>query len=243
MSELAVLPPHRSGVGWLVAGAAGLSGFVVLTVIVVLTGGRDALDLGVSQSVVTIRTDTANRFASQLTNLGSFPVVATAAVLISLFLRWWTQHWLRPAVLVCAVTITASVVYLMKIAVGRARPATDILIGTPSLDYSFPSGHTTDGSVVWLAAAVLVALPLRRRTRRALMVAAGVLVAVIVGLTRVYLGYHWATDVIAGWCLAGAVVCVAGYVCTRATQRTTGVDPVRRDAELAPVVVSGRTPR
>jgi len=109
-------------------------------------------------------------------------------------------------VLPTAVVVTAGLVYLLKSAVSRARPPIDTLLGTPSTDFSFPSGHTTNGSVVYLLSALLMATTFERLWQRRLLRVIGGLVGLAVGLTRVYLGFHWATDVIAGWLLAAAVV-------------------------------------
>lgn len=223
------------GLVWVAIGSVGLVGFIALTVLVVTTRGRDAFDQAVFATAPALRTDALTRIAHIVTDLGVFPVVAGAAVLVALALRRQSRRWFASTILVGSVAITASVVFLMKIAVGRARPGTDSLVGTPALDYAFPSGHTTDGSVVWMLSAVLVALALRRPSTRVAVLAGGGLIGVAVGLSRVYLGYHWATDVLAGWCLATAVVCAAGLVRTMFDQvleemalpLTAGVVPVR----------------
>ncbi len=85
---------------------------------------------------------------------------------------------------------------LLKVAFQRERPRLFDTIALPT-DYSFPSGHSMSAVGVWgVVAVVLIAL--YPRARRAIVVAAIVLIASI-GLSRVYLGVHWPFDVLGGW--------------------------------------------
>ena len=181
---------------------------------VVLTGGVDTLDRSVRVAMVGVRGTDATTAARIITSLGSFPLVVTAAVITSAVLWWRTRQFLLPLVMLVSVAGTAATVYLLKIAISRSRPNLETLVGTPSVDYSFPSGHTTNGTLVYLLAALLLSAPLARTGRRALLIAAAC-VALLIGLSRIYLGYHWATDVLGGWLLAVSVVCAAAVVARR----------------------------
>lgn len=184
--------------------------FLVVTALVA-TGGVQPLDTTVHQLTLTYRRPWATMAATYLTAVGSVPAVVATAVMAAVLLRWRTRQWVLPTVLLLSVGVTAAVVYLLKIAVGRARPASGSLLGTPSLDYSFPSGHTTDGSVVLVLTALLVGITIGHAATRRLVLLLGIVTAVGVGLTRVYLGYHWTSDVVGGWLLATSVVSLAGY--------------------------------
>lgn len=76
----------------------------------------------------------------------------------------------------------------------------------PPFEYSpsFPSGHTLNATVICGVLAYLLILRLQRRAARVAVATSAVLVAVVVGLTRVLLGAHWFTDVLAGWLLGAA---------------------------------------
>ncbi|HEX7943516.1 MAG TPA: phosphatase PAP2 family protein [Phenylobacterium sp.] len=102
-----------------------------------------------------------------------------------------------------------------------ARPRPDLV---PHEVYvysgSFPSGHSTLSAATYLTLAVLVAsLETRRRTKALAYGLAGVLL-VAVGLSRVYLGVHWPSDVLAGWCL-GATWAMAAWIALRSMGGTT----------------------
>lgn len=73
-----------------------------------------------------------------------------------------------------------------------------------TLNASFPSGHALLATVFYLSLGTLVAQGLTRRRDKAWVLGAAVLLALTVGLTRVYLGAHWLSDVLAGWCVGAA---------------------------------------
>jgi undecaprenyl-diphosphatase len=97
----------------------------------------------------------------------------------------------------------------LKSAFDRPRPE---LVPHGSYVYtkSFPSGHSMLSAAVYLTVASLVARTLRERWARIYIFAAAVLLTFLVGISRVYLGVHWPTDVLAGWCggAAWALVCM-----------------------------------
>ncbi len=87
---------------------------------------------------------------------------------------------------------------LLKLAFGRARP--DVVAHLVSVDTaSFPSGHAMNSAVVYLTMAVLLARGQEQRGARVYIVAIGVLLTLMIGLSRLYLGVHWPTDVLVGW--------------------------------------------
>jgi undecaprenyl-diphosphatase len=102
---------------------------------------------------------------------------------------------------------------------GRPRPD---LVPHDAYVYSasFPSGHSTMSTAAFLTLAMLIASlePLRRSKALAYIVAA--LFVVGVGFSRVYLGVHWPTDVLAGWCL-GSAWALAGWMALRALRAPT----------------------
>jgi undecaprenyl-diphosphatase len=88
---------------------------------------------------------------------------------------------------------------------GYARPRPDLVEhGTWVSNASFPSGHSMMSAVVYLTLAILVARIQKRHRVRGFIVGVAVLVTVLVGVSRVYLGVHWPTDVFAGWFLGAA---------------------------------------
>lgn len=211
MSDHQSAPPS-GGHGRLAASLISFAGFSIIVVAVILDGRTTLFDRTVFGFASLVRSIPVTLVARGVTTLGAFPVVVGVAVLAALMLWVRTRDLVKPAVLLSSVAVTGGIVYLLKIAVSRPRPPIATLIGSPSLDFSFPSGHTTDGTTVWALGAVLLAMTMLRTVHKLLMITAGGVVALLVGLSRIYLGYHWATDVLAGWLLAAAVVFAASYL-------------------------------
>jgi undecaprenyl-diphosphatase len=129
------------------------------------------------------------------------PILAVAAaVVLSVQRRSWT-----PAILIVAAGAGS---LLMTIAgkrlIGRTRP--DLTDAVPPYEYSasFPSGHSLNSIVIAGIVAYLVILRLKTTRARILTAAAAAVFALTMGLSRVYLGHHWLTDVLAAWTLGAA---------------------------------------
>ncbi|TXR56001.1 phosphatase PAP2 family protein [Quadrisphaera setariae] len=143
----------------------------------------------------------AVRFAS---DLGTTPYRAVLAALVAvpLAVRW--SSW-RPVVYAAAVVgVAPAVSASTKRLVDRPRPPAAEALEHP-LDPSFPSGHATASAALATGLALLALVALRSAWARVAAVAAAGAFALVVGLTRIYLGAHWVTDVLAGWCTGAAV--------------------------------------
>jgi len=111
------------------------------------------------------------------------------------------------------------------LAAWASSQATKALYGRPRPDLvpheayvysaSFPSGHSTMSTAAFLTLAMLVASLESKRRSKALAYGLAAFVVVGVGFSRVYLGVHWPSDVLAGWCL-GAAWALAGWLALRA---------------------------
>jgi membrane-associated phospholipid phosphatase len=138
-----------------------------------------------------------------VTQLGSSLLLIPLLLAVGLTLGVRRRTW-SPLALLASAMLGAIALYTAgKAFTGRVRPQFDPLVVEETL--SFPSGHSTQAAAAWLAlAAVVVAwLPPARDTRRRgrLVWAGAVGVAVAVGFSRIYLGVHWLTDVLAGLAL------------------------------------------
>ncbi|MYW18520.1 phosphatase PAP2 family protein [Streptomyces sp. SID2955] len=150
-------------------------------------------------------------------------LVCAAAVVWLVWRRaaWWTALWLA---VTCAVATVLQ--QAMKAAVDRPRPVWPNPVD--SAHYAaFPSGHALTATVV---CGLLLWLLHRRRTGRALWrtaVTAAVVSVAGVGVTRVWLGVHWPSDVLGGWLLGALLVASAVTVYERPRDRIPE-PPVRR---------------
>ena len=151
--------------------------------------------------------------ARDLTALGGFTVL-TLVVVISVALLLLHRRYLQAAVLAAAVFIGQFAAALTKDLVNRGRP--DLV---PHLDLvyssSFPSGHSTLSPIVYFTLAGILAAGEASRATKVLMVGVAAFLVLCVGISRVYLGVHWPTDVLGGWAIGTAVALLATLVLHR----------------------------
>lgn len=151
-----------------------------------------------------------------LSALGGFAVltlVTVLAVSYLLVLKKWGD-----ALLVLAATLGGTAIS-EGLKVGFNRPRPDLVahvVETTSM--SFPSGHAMLSAATYLTLGVLIARTQERRHLRGYVLAAAILLTLIIGASRVYLGVHWPTDVLAGWCLGAAWALVCWAVATWLTR-------------------------
>ena len=132
-----------------------------------------------------------------ITALGSVTVLTIVVILVLGFLLLGRRY--RAAALIFAATVSGTIVgSAAKALIARDRPQIVPHL-TEVSSKSFPSGHSMMSSVVYLTLGALLAQTAVRRREKVYVIAAAGLLTVMIGLTRVYLGVHYPTDVAAGW--------------------------------------------
>jgi membrane protein DedA with SNARE-associated domain/membrane-associated phospholipid phosphatase len=154
-----------------------------------------------------IRTGTLDDIARAVTHLGSLPVVAVATVLavIALLMR---RRVVEAATLVSGLALTWVAVHIAKAALDRPRPD-DALVDTAG--QSYPSGHAAY-AFAWVAIAFVLTRTLPGLARTTVAIVAAIVLAIVIGLTRVYLRAHYLSDVVGGAGLAATIFAVLGMV-------------------------------
>jgi undecaprenyl-diphosphatase len=113
---------------------------------------------------------------------------------------------------------------LLKLVYARPRPTLVPHLADVA-SASFPSGHATDSAIVYLTLAALLARTVETRALRLYIIGAAILLTLLIGSSRVYLGVHWPSDVVAGWTFGAAWA----FACSAAYSRWVGRPGRRRD--------------
>ncbi len=216
---------RRGSVHWLLVGVAltAIAVFVVLTVAVTANPSL-GLDSRAFRVADDLRAPWLDAAARGVTTLGLIAIVGPAVVLAAVVLVKRRQR-ARAAALVAGAALTWISVWIVKLAVDRARPP-DPLVHTSG--QSYPSAHAAN-SVGWLALAIALTVAIPTRGGRIAVITAGALLAGLVGLSRIYLRAHYASDVLAGEALAVAMYALAaigaGAWQAHSREQTMGVLP------------------
>ncbi|WP_022911170.1 phosphatase PAP2 family protein [Aestuariimicrobium kwangyangense] len=138
------------------------------------------------------------------TDIGG-PIVTPVVAVVALGLMTW--RWRTPTPIVLGLLAGAGSLAITlggKLSVGRARPPLVDAVPPYERSFSFPSGHATNAVVIGGIIAYVLLTRASRKTTRVLIIVLAVLYAAAMGFSRVYLGHHWASDVMAGWLIGSA---------------------------------------
>jgi undecaprenyl-diphosphatase len=248
-------PLGRKFASWVVLKAIGVARWSAANVVLVVTalvGGAAAvaltavaaevydavteadgiagLDQPVLDQAIAWRSPGLDHAITLYTDVGGPIGMPIVAVVLTALMVWrWRSR--TPLVLMVIASIgSLAMTTTGKAFIGRARPPLSDAVPPYEMSPSFPSGHTLNATVI---TAILVYLLLRRLDAawaRSATVAVGAVFVVSMGLSRVFLGHHWLTDVVAGWALglgwAAAVITAHRlFLTVRRAEPSAGGEP------------------
>jgi membrane-associated phospholipid phosphatase len=197
--------PVASGLSLLTAAV----GAVVLTILVATVDetyqavqegdGLARVDHPLLDWMVGHRTPALDAAVTFFTDIGSTKILPILTTLVVVGLAWWWRSWTPIALMAVAAAGSVAMTEAGKDLAGRARPPQDLAVPPYETTPSFPSGHTLNSTVIAIILAYLVLLHVTSRVGRTVTVALLALYAVAMGMSRVFLGHHWFTDVVAGF--------------------------------------------
>jgi undecaprenyl-diphosphatase len=192
-----------------------VASFVLIAYTVIVNGdpGPTPGDVTAMEIAERLRTAWLVDVAKVVTALGSgaicWPLAAVAAAILAA-----RRRWAELGVLVAGMAMIIAGVHEIKDAVDRPRPEDGLVAVSGS---SFPSAHAAYSIFyVWLAVTIVMRLRVGM-ARGALVVVGGIALTALIGLSRVYLGVHYMSDVSAGWALGAAAFSLAAAVALVAT--------------------------
>lgn len=140
--------------------------------------------------------------ASDITSLGGISVLglfATIAVVFLIIQRKYLSALLLPLALVGGVALSEG----LKSVFERERPPS-VYQAVETINASFPSGHALLSAVFYLSLGVMLTHAFPQRRFKIYVLGVAILITLLIGITRIYLGAHWASDVFAGWSVGAA---------------------------------------
>ena len=163
--------------------------------------GVSSFDRPVLQRALGLRSPGLDTGLTWFTHLGG-PLgmtVIAAAITVAMVWRWRS----RTPLLLMLITVAGSLAMTLigKAVIGRVRPPQTDAVPPFENSPSFPSGHALNSTAIAGMVAYLMLLHLERTLTRVLAVVLAGCWAVSIGLSRVFLGHHWLTDVMVGWVL------------------------------------------
>lgn len=169
-----------------------------------------ALDRPILDWMIAHRTPWLDEAVTVWTTIGGpvvTPIVAGAAVV---FLSWHWRSWLPLLMMAVATAGALGVTLVGKAYVARVRPPHELAVPPYEWSPSFPSGHALNSVVIGGVIAYLLWRRFERPASRWTFAVVAALYAFAMGLSRIYLGHHWTSDVVVGWALGlawlGAVI-------------------------------------
>ena len=175
----------------------------------VSSGATQTFDDAVLRWLAQNRPDALEPVMLEITTLGTGTVVMTIVAVAAMFL-WLSNHKYSAALLLIATAGGIVLNGLLKVGFGRPRPQI-FEWGTHAVSLSFPSGHAMSSAVVYSTVAYLAARLQRRMWHRVLTMVGAVILILVISASRLYLGVHYPSDVLAGIIigLAWAAFCMA----------------------------------
>jgi undecaprenyl-diphosphatase len=170
-----------------------------------------------------------DELSRDITSLGSGSVLILLTVSSAVFLALQGKHRIM-ALLLVAVFGGMILGLILKSMYERPRPE---LISREALpvSMSFPSGHSMASAITYLTLGALLARVQPKRRLKVFLLFLSFFITILVGLTRIYLGVHWPTDVLAGW-TAGAGWALLCWTVALWLQKRGRVDRVRAEAPV-----------
>ena len=155
--------------------------------------------------------------ARDFTGLGGNAILTFITVSVIVFLMMNAK---RGAAILVAASVGGGTLLSTLLKLGFQRPRPDLVPhGMEVYTASFPSGHAMLSAVTYLTLAALLSRVQARRRERAFLLGLSILLTLLIGASRVYLGVHWPSDVLAGWCIGAAWASLCWFVALQLQRR------------------------
>lgn len=154
--------------------------------------------------------------------------IAVLALVVLWFVDMLRRRYRAANYHLFAVLAGLALMFWLKVLFERPRPNL-VPVRTAALTHSFPSGHASTAALAYITIGVLIAKECSGRRPMILALAVAGLISLAVGVSRVYLGVHWPTDIAAGWVLGAAWAWLVA-IGEEALRRRDKIEPLPRES-------------
>ncbi len=197
--------------GWIIVGICAVA-FALLTW-QVIQGHTNAIDKEILVALESIRTPGLNTLLETLTYFGSWEAIV---IICLLYIAYDRGDFTGPVIVIATAATTTLFRTAVKVLVARPRPFVfwdDLQNVVKETGYSYPSGHSIASMAIYLVLLLLLLKKMDKSSKRTALVVGCGFLSIFVGFTRLYLGVHYPSDVLAGW-LAGIAFALTVFMIT-----------------------------
>jgi len=187
--------------------------WTTITVAVTEFSSVDHLDAVASEDAQERMTRESTSWAEQIANLASTRT-ALAVTIVGALVLLFRRHWRGAIALALVFPITQGAVQLVKLVIERPRPAGNAAM-TDAQGFSFPSAHSATSVAVYATIAFILIRAARHGQSRIAIATLAAALVLAVGVSRVLLGAHYPTDVLAGWTVGALVASLCWLAAAR----------------------------
>ncbi|MCW2278205.1 phosphatase PAP2 family protein [Heliophilum fasciatum] len=166
-----------------------------------------AFDTSITNFILGFMNDAVTSFMKFITKLGAMGTIISLLPICAGLMLWQKKKWEAMA-LIAAVSGGAVFNLVLKFIFKRERPTLHRLI--EEFGYSFPSGHSMMSMIFYGMVTYFLLLFLKNKTAKSVVLVAGITVVSLIGVSRIYLGVHYPSDVLSGFAAGGAwtMICI-----------------------------------
>ena len=168
----------------------------IITTILLLTGKNTIIDNKISEFIIKIRNDKLNDIMVLITNICSLYSIVAISLLMLIIIK----NKRIPLISITNLVIVTIISLLSKLIIQRPRPVGISII--TETGYSYPSGHSMVSMAFFGLLAYLIYKELNNKTKKIILIVSLILLIILIGFSRIYLGVHYFTDVLGGFFVA-----------------------------------------
>ncbi len=162
------------------------------------------IDLGIMNFIIAFRSEWLTKALVFFTYLGDWQVIIGLGIIAIIILGLLREKW--KIFFLAAALISGEVIKeLLKFLIHRQRPDAVFSL-LPENGYAFPSGHAVMSVIFYGMVGYFIYQACKKKWQRIILLVATAILVFLIGYSRIYLGVHWISDILAGWLIGGVIL-------------------------------------